>query len=349
MTAKSGSKPLIVVSGPTASGKSGFAIKLAKEINAEIINIDSVQVYSGFNIGAAKCSEKEMEEIPHHLIDVIPADGSCNVANYCELAKKVIGDIHRRGKEVILTGGTTMYITCLLQGLDDLPDSDSELRQELEALESTELVGRLKIHDPESLKVISPQDRIRLVRALEASIISGKPASQSKRENKLNTVPEYQAFIIILCRKREELYQRINQRVSQMMSSGLIEETKSLIAKYGKNLPGLKSLGYAQVMQYLNAEIKLEEVEETIAMLTRRFAKRQMTYWRNEPPKKNWSVRPNETDKFLEIDLDEESKGKKGIRVLDWDFGKVVFELVESLDQADRSEVWYLSADRAAS
>jgi tRNA dimethylallyltransferase len=300
VTAKNDKPSLIVVSGPTASGKSAFAVNLAREINAEIVNIDSVQIYKELKIGAAKLSEEEMKGVPHHLIGVLSPAETCNVATYCRLAQNSISEIHARGKNVILVGGTTMYITCLLQGLDDLPDTDKNLRYELESLSNEELIERLKKHDPESLENISGRDKVRLVRALEAFLLSGKAASLSRKEHSLQNNPDYKALILVLCREREELYLRINERAVFMIEQGLIEETEKLILKYGKDIPALKSLGYSQVVEYLDGKIKKEELAGTIAMFTRRFAKRQLTYWRNEPKKKGWQIGTSEFNKNAE-------------------------------------------------
>ena len=283
--------PLIVVSGPTASGKSNLAIELAKELDAEIINIDSVQVYKELQIGAAKLSKTEMRGIPHHLIDVFEPNETCNVARYCELAESVISEIRSRKKRVILAGGTTMYITCLLEGLEDLPDKDPVLRQELEKLSNFDLVEKLKVKDPEVLTRISHNDRIRLVRALESTIISGKPSSAARKKHLESKKARYNALVLVLVRERNELYERINKRTAEMLSSGLVEETKNLIDKYGSDIQCLKSLGYAQVVDYLNGNLPEEKLQEMISMFTRRFAKRQLTYWRNEPAKKNWEVK----------------------------------------------------------
>ena len=340
---------ITIVSGATASGKSSFAVKLAQKTNAEIVNLDSVQIYKDFEIGAAKLSPEEMQAVPHHLIGVLQPQERCNVALYTQMAAKVIETITDKNKKVLFAGGSNMYITCLLQGLDELPDTDLALRAQLELMSKHELYERLQQVDSVTAALLSPNDRVRVIRALEATLISNRPASELRREHAFSK-PHYYACILVLCWKRELLYKRIEQRTRLMLDSGLVEETKNLILRYGKKLPALRSLGYAQAAEYLDGRKNLQELSDSISMLTRRFAKRQMTFWRNEPQKRAWKTRPAGRDEFLQLDYSEKDnrkKSTKGFKVLTWDLQRVLSELALLEESGcSQTEVWYLDAEK---
>lgn len=332
MTGKGSSAPLIVVSGPTASGKTALAIRLAKEVEGEIVNLDSVQLYKHFNIGSAKPGAKELEQVRHHLISILEPTERCNVARYVELAEKSVSEVSERDHRVILAGGTTMYLTCLLQGLDDLPEAESSLRQELENLTSEELLERLKKLDPASAERISANDKVRMVRALESSIISGRPSSQSRL---IDREPSHKALVIVLCLKRPVLYRRINQRVLDMLEAGLIQETRRIVQEYGSDAPALRSLGYAQVLSFLRGDLPEESLLEEISKYTRRFAKRQTTYWRNEPVKRGWLSDP------------AQQSGQKGdLTMMQWSW-RDLLSLTRQVSQQglERTRVIYLDAE----
>ena len=284
-------KPLLGICGPTASGKSALGIELCKRLDGEVINVDSGQVYAGFDKGTAKLSLSEREGIPHHCIDIFQPTTRGNVADYLTLADRAIKDIHARNKEGVLVGGTGLYLTALLHGLAELPASDPKLREELESQTDEDLYKDLSERDALSASRIHRNDKVRIVRALETFYLTGTPHSALHAEHNFTHKP-VKALLIVLCLPREELYQRINDRAEQMVNTGLCEEVSALREKYGDNLPGFDLLGYRQALESLLGQYPKSELSDRIAMYTRRFAKRQMTYWRNEPPKRGWITHP---------------------------------------------------------
>jgi tRNA dimethylallyltransferase len=304
----------LIVSGPTASGKSSFAVKLAKQLNGEIVNYDAVQFYTDFSIGAAKITKDEMHGVPHHLLDIFSPYEKINAQQVREVAVNLIKDIHNKNKLPIVVGSSGMYIAALLEGLADMHFSSSDRAQDVIAdeyqkdasLSNKELWEKLFYIDKERALELHENDRMRVQRALQWYIQTGMLSSDAFRRQKeekiKGTGQQCQAFILVIAPERSLLYQRINQRTTIMLQNGLIEETKSIIAKYGeKNTYPLQSIGYTQVCSFLNGKIQsLEELRETIAKMTRRYAKRQMTFWRNAPFKHGWSCL-NTLDEKLSI------------------------------------------------
>lgn len=286
-----GGQPLLIVGGPTAGGKSALSVALARALKGEVVNVDSVQIYRHLDIGSAKIVSEETMGVPHHLLDLWEPDIECNVSDYVDLAKQVIGDIQKRQRQCVVVGGTTMYLPALLHGLADLPKSDPTVRRELLQNKTIDLYNRLVQVDPLSARRIHQSDRKRIVRALEACIISDGPASQSLDQHGFNK-REYVGLILVLCWPRDVLYQRIVERAALMVMSGLLQETRVLMERYGSNLKVLDSVGYRQARACLMGELSREKLIEEIAQYTRRLAKRQLTFWRNEPEKRGWSVLP---------------------------------------------------------
>ncbi len=288
--------PIILITGATCSGKSSLAVEVAKELNAEIVSIDSVQVYKDFNIGSAKITEKEMEGVPHHLLDLWLPNNHFDVAKYLSLADKAIEDIRKRGKNVVIAGGTTMYVTSLIHGLAEIPESNISLRKELEQKNIKELFSLLVSLDKEASEKINENDKTRIIRALEVVLSSGKSVLSFQNEHKF-LKRKYDCIGYAVCLTREELYKKINLRTKEMIDMGLIEEAKNLLKKYDKNLLPFSSIGYKQVIDFLDKKLSKEEMIEDIAKKTRHLAKRQMTYLRNEPIKRGWNVFPKDDDK----------------------------------------------------
>ncbi len=279
---------IIIIAGPTASGKTELSLQLAKELNGEIINIDSIQIYKHFDIGSAKIAYDLRQDIPHHLIDILEPTETFNVASYKKLADHLVQDIASRGKVPIFVGGSTLYIKVLLHGLTAEMGSDLKLRNELESENLEILVAKLQNLDPELCKKIDLQNKRRVVRALES--IGSNQGTVSAAHNKHNFENiDYQALIILNDISREVLYQRINQRVEDMLAEGLISETNKIIQDYGNNCPALRSIGYQEATKHLSGELSQKELGQLIAQNTRRFAKKQLTFWRNEPKKRGWS------------------------------------------------------------
>lgn len=280
---------VIAVVGPTASGKTKFAVELAQKIGGEIISADSRLVYKGFDIGTAKPSIEERGGIPHYMIDIAEPEEDYSAGLYANEAKKVINDIRSRGKIPIVAGGTGLYINILLMNYD-LPkvEPDYELREQLRAQE--DLSGILAAIDPAAAQNIDKNDRKKLIRAIEIVKKTGRPLAQ-----KINN-PEYDVEWIGLNYPREVLYERINMRVDEMINSGLVDETKKLLQKHGRIPNLLYTIGYQEVIQYLDGEFTLEEAVDKLKQNTRRYAKRQLTWFRKNPEIK-WNVYPEKLKK----------------------------------------------------
>lgn len=292
-------KRILIVSGATATGKSALGIRLAKELDGEIVNADSVQVYRGLDIGSAKLSLEEQEGVPHHLIDIVDPDQEFTVADFKRKADQLIEDIVSRGKLPIVVGGSTLYIKVLLHGLAPLPAGDKSLRDELKAMSLDALQAELEVKDPKSYALIDQKNKRKLIRALE-SIRQGVSPSELQAEHSFSGL-DYSALIILLELEREELYGKINRRAATMLKSGLVEETQSLIRDYGSQIAPLQALGYRQVVEQRTDSNNHPEqnLVEEISKHTRRYAKRQLTFWRNEPGKSSWKC--FKTENLLEI------------------------------------------------
>ena len=280
---------VIAVVGPTASGKTKFAVELAQKIDGEIISADSRLVYKGFDIGTAKPSIEERGGIPHYMIDIAEPEEDYSAGLYANEAKKVINDIRSRGKIPIVAGGTGLYINILLMNYD-LPkvEPDYELREQLRAQE--DLSGILAAIDPAAAQNIDKNDRKKLIRAIEIVKKTGRPLAQ-----KINN-PEYDVEWIGLNYPRDVLYERINMRVDEMINSGLVDETKKLLQKHGRIPNLLYTIGYQEVIQYLDGEFTLEGAVDKLKQNTRRYAKRQLTWFRKNPEIK-WNVYPEKLKK----------------------------------------------------
>lgn len=277
---------IIIVQGPTASGKSELAIRLAESFSGEIVNADSMQVYRGMDIGTAK-PDKEMQlRVPHHLLGIVDPDQPFSAADFKREADKAILDIHRRGKNVIVVGGTGLYIRALTGGLVDSPGGNEEIREELRAIAgsrgNTELYKMLHEVDPESAEFLHPNDQLRIIRALEVYQMTGRSISELRSLHRFSETG-YRCLKLGLTVPRTLLYQRIDDRVDMMMGSGLLEETRTLLGKgYRAELKAMQSLGYRQVCAHLAGEYALEEAVRLIKRDTRRYAKRQITWFKKD-------------------------------------------------------------------
>jgi tRNA dimethylallyltransferase len=344
-------KPVVLVGGATATGKSDLAIMLAKKLNGEVLNIDSVQLYQELQIGAAKLKPEDMQGIPHHLMNILSPDNPGSVAEYLEHALSCMRDLHIQGKSCIFAGGTGMYVSSLFHGLAKLPERSDQLRAELETLQGKELFERLRSIDPASAERIHPNDRFRLVRAVEATELTGTPYSEQLAAHK-GANPIVHGLCLIPCHERDVLYERINRRACAMVEQGLFDEVRQLVDRYGENAPALKSLGYAQVVKSITGEIPEEGVVELIAQQTRRFAKRQMTYWRNEPLKRGWAISPEQGGSEGRSVGDTTHvpgarRALKGFTVLSLTGDELAERVRERLNEPfEISEVWYLDAAR---
>ena len=280
-------KPLIVIGGPTACGKTGFSIKLAKEIGGEIISADSMQVYRYMDIGTAKVTPEEADGVPHYLIDEFDPDEEYNVMLFQQKAKTYMEQIWAKGKVPILVGGTGFYINALLYDNDFTEtDNDTSYREECYRLAQEQgpevLYERLKEIDPEYAAIMHANNVKRVTRALEYHYLTGQKFSEHNAEQKEKETP-YDAAVIILSMDREKLYERIELRIDIMMEQGLLEEVKGLLDKgYTPDLVSMQGIGYKEFIPYFNGECTLEEAVTQLKTNTRRFAKRQLTWFRRQ-------------------------------------------------------------------
>lgn len=278
---------IIVIAGPTASGKSGLAMDMALRFGGEIVNADSMQVYRGMDIGTAKPTAEERSLVPHHLLDVVDPDGEFNASDYRALALPAIRRIGESGKPAFVVGGTGLYIRVLLGGLIRLPPSDADLRERLKAEMAREGVSalheRLKGLDAESAERIHPNDKVRIVRALEVIHLTGRRFSSMIQDHRFRDNP-FCAFKICLQIERERLYHRIDERSSHMLEMGLVRETAGLIDQgYSPDLKPMKALGYRHVVQVIRGKWDTETALKHLQADTRRYAKRQLTWFRSDP------------------------------------------------------------------
>lgn len=275
---------VIVICGPTASGKTALSIELAKEINGEIISCDSMQIYKDMNIGTAKPTKEEMQGIKHYLLDFVSPDERYSVANFKQDAKEAIKEILSKGKIPIIVGGTGLYVDSLIYEIEysDIK-FDEQYRKKLESIANEEGIETLykeaKRIDPQAIEKISPNDKKRILRILEIYKATGKNKTQQEIESRKKEV-EYDYKIFAINWDREELYERINKRVDIMIENGLIEEVQEILEKYNKFPTAMQGLGYKEVVEYLNGQVSKEEMIEKIKMETRRYAKRQLTWFR---------------------------------------------------------------------
>ena len=279
------SKPkVIVICGPTASGKTALSIELAKQINGEIISADSMQIYEDMDIGTAKVSEEEMDGIKHYLVGHVSPTTRYSVADFKKDAINAIEEILKKGKTPIIVGGTGLYVDSLVNGIEyDDYEIDIEYRNELEKIVEEKglkyVYDKAKEIDPEAIKKISENDKKRIFRILEIFHSTGKTKTQQNEDSVKNENP-YDYYVFAIDMLREKLYERINLRVDIMIEKGLVEEVKNLIKKYDKLPTAMQGLGYKEVVAYLNNECTYEEMIEKIKLETRHYAKRQLTWFR---------------------------------------------------------------------
>lgn len=284
---------VIAVVGATASGKTSYAIELAKKINGEIISADSRLVYKGMDIGTAKPTIDEMQEIPHYMIDVVEPEYNYSVGLYVKEAKKHITDIISRGKVPIVVGGTGLYFRVLLENYD-LPDvkPDYELRKELSSYSYEELLEMLTKLDEKAANSVKKNDKKKLIRYIEIIKLAGKPLDLVRGVKE----KEFNVEWVGLNFPREILYDRINKRVDLMIEQGLIDETKKLLQKHGRISNITDTIGYREVLSYLDGELSLDEAKDKLKQNTRNYAKRQLTWFRKNE-QINWNCYPDRKKK----------------------------------------------------
>ncbi len=278
--------PLICIIGPTAVGKTEIALRLAQYFDTEIVSIDSRQIYRKMDIGTAKPTPDQQRAVPHHLIDCVDVGQPFSVAEYQRLADTAIAKIHERGKRTLAVGGAGLYFRSIIDGLFDGPGADAEIRSKLrrEADEhgNAALHERLRRCDPEAANRVHPNNLVRVIRALEVYELTGKPISAFQGQWQTNE-PRYRFRAFGLNMPRETLYQRIEKRTDQMVETGLIEEVKGLLNQGApRNCIAMQSFGYKELIDYLDGKRTLDEAIGLLKQNTRRFAKRQLTWFRSD-------------------------------------------------------------------
>lgn len=276
---------VVAIIGPTASGKTALSIKLASLLDGEIINGDAMQVYKRLDIGTAKITEEEMQGIPHHLLDIKEPTENFSVAEYQQLVRAKMKEITKRGKLPIIVGGTGLYVQSVLYDFQFTKDEiDEEARkvyyEELEKMGPEAMHARLVAIDPKTAETIHPNNTRRVIRALEMAELSG--TSKANEEHNRGDIPLYNHLIFGLDMDREKLYERINLRVDIMMEKGLLEEARALYDEGIRDKQAVKAIGYKELFAYFDDRCTLEEAVEAIKQNSRRYAKRQLTYFRNK-------------------------------------------------------------------
>lgn len=295
---------MIVVLGPTATGKSELGFLLAKAFGGEIINADSMQVYKLMDIGTAKPPPHVRREVPHHMIDLVFPDEPFSAGQYKTLGRRAVEEILSRGHVPLVVGGTGLYIKALIEGLIEGLKGDETIRkalyEEAKRVGSLGLWKRLTEVDPEAARKIHPNDLYRIVRALEIYELVRIPPSQLREAHGFRERP-YETLKIGLFKPKEELHRRIGERVDDMIRQGLVDEVKGLLERgYGPELNSMKAIGYREIIRYLMGEIGLEEAIGLIKLNTRRFAKRQMTWFKRDR-EIHWMRYPEEVDRAFEL------------------------------------------------
>lgn len=292
-------QPLVVLVGPTAIGKSRIAIEVAQALGTEILTADSTQVYRGMNIGTDTPSEEDRQRVPHRLIDLVEPDEPFNAGEFRRQALREISRLYGKGLLPLMVGGTGLYVRALLNGLWAGPSSDRVLRRTLEeearARGGESMYQELGHVDPVTARRLHPRDTVKVLRALEVYRQTGVPLSKAHEEQREQAVP-FRALVLGLTMERAILYERIEQRVDVELAKGLVDETRTLLAKgYARDLVSMKSLGYRQMAGYLEGEYAFDEAVRRLKRDTRHFAKRQMTWFRKEPGLTWVEVHPDES------------------------------------------------------
>lgn len=279
------SSAIVVVAGPTASGKSDLALRLAQEFDGELICSDSMQVYRQFDIGTAKPTLSEQKLVPHHQLDLIEPDGNYSAGKYERDTAIIIQQIQQRGHLPILVGGTGLYYRALMYGISNIPKIPEKLRQEIFSLQEEHGTSycweQLQKHDPQTAKRLHPNDTSRIMRSLEVVLATGTSIADFQLQQPFAEA-RYPVLAIAYEWERSVLYERINQRTRKMLKSGWIEEVEMLLESYPPELKPLQAIGYREIVEHLQNKLKQEALVKKIQLRTRQYAKRQMTWFRRE-------------------------------------------------------------------
>ena len=293
-------KNIICIAGPTASGKTALAVKLAKAVDGEVVSCDSMQIYKKMDIGTAKPTQEEMAGIPHHMLSVAEPEEDFSVSRYCAMAEPIIADIHRRGKTAIIAGGTGLYMDALIRGNSFAPYPSTGRRQELEKLAAEDgieaVIAQLKMVDPESAARLHPSDQKRIIRAMEVYLETGESITEHNRKTQL-LPPKYDpVWFALEDENRQDLYDRIDRRVLQMLDAGLIPEIQSLLSSgVPEKATSMQAIGYKEFVEALQGQCSMEEATARVQQASRHYAKRQLTWFRRNKAI-HWLVRsPGQT------------------------------------------------------
>lgn len=303
--------PVILIVGPTAVGKTELAIRLAEKMNGEIVSVDSRLFYRGMDIGTAKPSKEEMTRIPHHLIDIVNPDETLSLAVFQQLAREIISDIHKRGKLPLLVGGTGQYVRAVTQGWSP-PEvkPDERLRAALEIMKEERgkewLYEKLEHLDPAAAKAIDMRNVRRTIRALEVILTTGRRFSEQRGSGE----SPYELITIGLIRPREELYQRVDERIEKMFADGLLDEVQSLLAhRYSPSLPSMSAIGYRECVSLVKGSMTLEQTKVEMRRATRVFVRRQGNWFKESDPHIKWFnpsiTTPEEINEFIRNSLEK--------------------------------------------
>lgn len=295
-------KSIIAVVGPTASGKTSLGVALAEALDTEIVSADSMQFYRGMEIGTGAPSPEELDRVKHHFIGHLTPDQEMSAAEFQQDARKIVTELNAQGKPAVVVGGSGLYVQALIDGLFEGPGKDQAVRDRLiEEAESggiDALYGRLQKIDPDYASRISANDLRRIVRALEVYELTGSPFSELHREHQADT-SSLDACQFAIDFPREELYARVNRRVDVMVENGLVDEIKQLVEQgYGKDIQRLKSLGYREMLAFVEGDRPFDEAVELMKMYTRRYAKRQLTWFKGDTRVEWMPVNIDETEAF---------------------------------------------------
>lgn len=294
---------IIAIAGPTAVGKTALSIALAKKLNGEIISCDSMQIYRGMDIGTAKPTKEEMAEVPHHMIDVADPADNYSCADYAKEASLILADILARGKTPIFCGGTGLYLESVLyEGAYSSPEADEALRTELWAKSAEENHAALMKVDPEAAATIHPNNRKRVIRALEIYLVSGKTKTEWDKENTRGTLKEGAEIYVLTSSDREALYQRIDRRVDLMLEAGLLDEVKHLALDLATTAG--QAIGYKELNGYFAGQATLAEALDKIKQASRNYAKRQLTWWERNSHAVKIDMANTAVDEALALILD---------------------------------------------
>lgn len=295
----------LVVCGPTASGKTVLAVHLAEVFGGEIIGADSMQIYKGMDIATAKPTKEELRGVPHHLIDFLEPEEPFSVADYVETARKKVNEIHKKGKLPIIAGGTGLYINALMDNIE-FPEvkANQVFRFEMQNLAEEKggafILKLLNEQDPETASMLHENNIKRIIRALEVKHVTGRTIAELKAESRLNPSP-YEPLMLAIDFPRNVLYERIDKRVDEMLSQGLLEEAKRFYAEHNPQTAA-QAIGYKELLPFLNGEAALSDCIEKLKKSTRNYAKRQITWFKKDPRIHYLSVSEgNENGKFAEI------------------------------------------------